>query len=63
MMKKEKKVWAMTTLIACWWLTPNQTQSQQDSAKAVILNEVVVTATKFTKSQSETGKVLTVIDE
>ncbi|MEK6782526.1 MAG: TonB-dependent receptor [Bacteroidota bacterium] len=61
-MKKEKKVWAIT-LIAFWWLVPNQTNAQQDSVKLYNLNEVVVTATKFPKSQSETGKVLAIIDE
>jgi vitamin B12 transporter len=61
-MKKEKKVWAIT-LIAFWWLAPNQTNAQQDSVKSYNLNEVVITATKFPKSQSETGKVLTVVDE
>ncbi len=61
-MKKERKVWAIT-LIACWWLAPNQTIAQQDSVKSYNLNEVVITATKFAKKQSETGKVLTVIDE
>lgn len=61
-MKKERKVWAMT-IIAFWWLAPNQTIAQQDSVKTVNINEIVVTATKFPKSQMETGKVLTVIDE
>ncbi len=61
-MKKEKKVWAMT-LIAFWWLAPNQTNAQQDSTSQTALQEVTVTATKFAKSQSETGKVLTIIDE
>ena len=61
-MKKEKKVWAIT-LIVLWWLAPNQTNAQQDSVKSYNLNEVVITATKFPKNQSETGKVLTVIDE
>ncbi len=61
-MKKERKVWAIT-LIAFWWLAPNQTNAQQDSVKTTQLNEVVVTATKFPKNQVETGKVLTVIDE
>ncbi len=59
-MKKERKVWAIT-LIVLWWLAPNQTNAQQDSVRQ--LNEVVITATKFPKNQSETGKVLTVIDE
>ena len=61
-MRKEKKVWAIT-LIAFWWLAPNQTNAQQDSVKSYSLSEVVITATKFPKNQSETGKVLTVIDE
>jgi Outer membrane cobalamin receptor protein len=61
-MKKERKVWAIT-VIAFWWLAPNQINAQQDSLKTTQLNEVVVTATKFPKSQSETGKVLTVIDQ
>ncbi|MBK5279670.1 MAG: TonB-dependent receptor [Bacteroidia bacterium] len=61
-MKKEKKVWAIT-LIAFWWCAPNQTNAQQDSVKLYNLSEVVITATKFPKSKSETGKVLTVIDE
>ena len=61
-MKKERKVWAMT-LIAFWWLAPNQTNAQQDSIKSFNLNDVLVTATKFPKSVNETAKVLTVIDE
>lgn len=61
-MKKERKVWAMT-LIAFWWLAPNQTNAQQNQDSVRTLNEVVVTATKFPKNQVETGKVLTVIDE
>jgi vitamin B12 transporter len=59
-MKKERKVWTIT-LIVLWWLAPNQTNAQQDSIRQ--LNEVVITATKFPKNLSETGKVLTVIDE
>lgn len=61
-MKKEKKVWAIT-LIALWWLAPNQTNAQQDSIRSSNLDPVVITATKFPKNVSETGKVLTVIDE
>jgi vitamin B12 transporter len=61
-MKKEKKVWAIS-LIAFWWLAPNITNAQQNQDSVRTLNEVVVTATKFPKSQNETGKVLTVIDE
>jgi vitamin B12 transporter len=61
-MKKEIKVWAMT-MIACWCWVPTQTNAQQDSLSTTTLREVVVTATKFPKNVSETGKVLTVIDE
>ncbi|WP_333820464.1 TonB-dependent receptor plug domain-containing protein [Ohtaekwangia sp.] len=61
-MKKERKVWAMT-LIALWLLAPSKTNAQQDSVVTSNLEEIVVTATKFPKSQSETGKVLTIIDE
>jgi vitamin B12 transporter len=60
-MKKEKKVWAIT-LIVLWWLAPDQVNAQQNQDSVRILNEVVVTATKFPKNQNETGKVLTVID-
>lgn len=51
------------TLIAFWWLAPNLTFAQQDSLAQKTLEEIVVTATKFPKSQTETGKVLTVITE
>jgi vitamin B12 transporter len=61
-MKKEIKVWAMT-MIACWFWAPTQTTAQQDSLASTTLREVVVTATKFPKNASETGKVLTIIDE
>jgi vitamin B12 transporter len=61
-MKKEIKVWAMT-VIACWLWVPTQTSAQQDSLSATTLRDVVITATKFPKNISETGKVLTVIDE
>lgn len=61
-MKKEIKVWAIT-LIACWLWTPTKTMAQQDSLSSTTLREVVVTATKFPKNVSETGKVLTIIDE
>jgi vitamin B12 transporter len=37
--------------------------AQKDSLSTKTLDEVVVTATKFEKKQSETGKVLLVIDE
>lgn len=61
-MKKEIKVWAMT-MIACWFWVPTQTNAQQDSLSSTTLREVVVTATKFPKNVSETGKVLIIIDE
>ncbi len=60
-MKKEKRIWAVS-LIALGWLAPLLTNAQQDSIKSYNLNEVVITATKFPKSISETGKALTVID-
>lgn len=61
-MKKEKRVWAIV-LIALGLLTPHLTIAQQDSIKSFNLGEVVITATKFPKNSSATGKVLTVIDE
>ncbi len=61
-MKKERKIWAIT-FIVLWWLTPNQTNAQQDSIRSTPLNEVVITATKFPKNVNETAKVLTIIDE
>lgn len=61
-MKKEKRVWAII-LIVLAGLVPTKIFAQQDSLTTRQLNEVVITATKFPKSQSETGKVLTVIDE
>lgn len=60
-MKKEKRVWAIV-LIALGLLAPNLTNAQQDSLQSFDLEEVVITATKFPKSRSETGKVITVID-
>jgi len=60
-MKKENKVWAIT-LIALGLFTSNQVSAQPDSLRTHQLQEVVVTATKFPKNESETGKVLTVID-
>lgn len=61
-MKKEKKVWAITSIVLWLWV-PNQIYAQQDSLTVRQLDEVVVTATKFPKNQSETGKVLSIIDE
>ncbi len=43
-------------------LAAGHTAQSQDSSRVSQLNTVVVTATKFNKKQSETGKVLTVID-
>lgn len=50
------------TLIAFWWLAPNKINAQQQDSTR-LLDEVTVTATKFSKRVSETGKVLHVIDE
>jgi vitamin B12 transporter len=61
-MKKEMKIFAFT-LAACVWLSHLATLAQTDTLTSVRLDEVVVTATKFPKSLSETGKVLIVIDE
>lgn len=61
-MKKERKVWAITSMVL-GLLAPNQIHAQPDSMQVRQLREVVVTATKFPKNQSETGKVLTIIDE
>jgi vitamin B12 transporter len=61
-MKKERKVWAITSIVL-WLLAPNQINAQQDASAVHQLEEVVITATKFPKNQTETGKVLTIIDE
>jgi vitamin B12 transporter len=61
-MKKERKVWAIT-LIVLWLWVPNQMNAQPDSLSVRQLDEVVITATKFPKNKSETGKVLTIIDD
>lgn len=50
------------TLIAFWWLAPNKINAQQQDSTR-LLDEVTVTAAKFSKSVGETGKVLHVIDE
>jgi vitamin B12 transporter len=59
-MKKEKKVWAIT-LIVLWWLAPNQTNAQQDSVR--LLNEVVVTGTRFELPVKKSGKTIYQISE
>ncbi len=61
-MKKEKSVWVITAM-TCWLWAPTNLQAQQDSLRSTTLSEVVVTATKFAKNVSETGKVLAVIDQ
>lgn len=60
-MKKEKSVWVITAM-TFWLWAPNQTNAQSDTLTTT-LREVVVTATKFAKPVSETGKVVTIIDE
>lgn len=40
-----------------------QTQAQEDSTKVTSLSEVVITATRFPKKVSETGKVISVISK
>ncbi|MGN7720041.1 TonB-dependent receptor plug domain-containing protein [Chitinophaga sp. 22620] len=54
-MKKKSSVLTFGLLAICY------AASAQDSAQVSQLNTFVVTATKFAKKQSETGKVLTVI--
>ncbi|MCS6974913.1 MAG: TonB-dependent receptor [Cyclobacteriaceae bacterium] len=46
-----------------WLGAPNPIHAQTDTTTATSLREVVVTATKFAKPVSETGKVVTIIDE
>ncbi len=58
-MKKERKVWAIT-LIAFWWRAPNQMNARKIEDSVRTLNEVVITAAKFSKNQLEAGKVVTV---
>lgn len=58
-MKKERKVWAF--FIVLGWLAPDL-QAQQDTLRTLKLDTVVITATKYPKNKSETGKVLTIID-
>ncbi|MBO9153305.1 TonB-dependent receptor plug domain-containing protein [Chitinophaga sp. GCM10012297] len=54
-MKKKSTMLTFSLLAICY------AASAQDSAQVSQLNTFVVTATKFAKKQSETGKVLTVI--
>ena len=60
-MKKEN-LFCFSTLVVClyWSQVPGFAQSQPDSVR--LLNEVVITATKFPKAQHETGKVIVVLD-
>ena len=60
-MKKERAFFVTLMMVASW-LTPCLVIAQQDSIKTLRLDEIVITATKFPKSSSETGKVLTIID-
>ena len=61
-MKKGKYFFAIALTIIIGFAN-HPLNAQQDSIPATGLDEVVVTATKFAKSQSETGKVMTIIDE
>jgi vitamin B12 transporter len=63
-MKKEKKVWALT-LLAFWWLSPNQSNAQQqtDSIKTTTLDEVVVTATRTEQPIIEVPRSVSVISK
>jgi vitamin B12 transporter len=61
-MQKEKKVWAMCSVLLGMFTT-GQAIAQQDTIKSYGLQEVVITATKFPKSRSETGKVLNIITQ
>jgi vitamin B12 transporter len=63
-MKKEKNnaaiKWIAKGVLFCISFT---TYGQIDSVKTHHLDEVVITATKFSKNQSETGKEVSIIDE
>lgn len=61
-MKKGNYVftWALSIMLG---LAIHPAIAQLDSVSTTSLNDVSVTATKFAKSQTETGKVLTIIDE
>ncbi|MFT4018290.1 MAG: TonB-dependent receptor [Agriterribacter sp.] len=48
-------------LLAAFLLSSVSAAAQQDSTKGTSLNEVVITATRFPKKVSETGKVISVI--
>ena len=60
---KKKKCFFTTISIALISLAADQASAQQDSISTLSLADVTVTAAKFAKSQTETGKVLTIIDE
>ena len=60
---KKKKCFFTTISIALISLAADQASAQQDSITTLSLADVTVTAAKFAKSQTETGKVLTIIDE
>ena len=59
-MKKEFRVWAMT-FIVLWWLAPNEIFCQQDSLDQQYLDEVVISAGKFSKKRAENGRVVVII--
>lgn len=48
-------------LLAALLFSSSRIFAQQDSVKATSLNEIVVTATRFPKKVSETGKVISII--
>lgn len=60
-MKKENLFWSCI-LVNClnWSASTGVAQTPQDSIR--LLTEVVITATRFPKSQRETGKVMVVVD-
>lgn len=61
-MKEEFMHWMMMVLVINLMPAKQSKAFQKDTLRTVNLRDVVVTATKFPKNQTETGKVLTVID-
>ncbi len=61
-MKKEKKVWAIS-LIALGWLAPQLSIAQQYKDTLRVLNEVVVTGTKFDLPVEKSGKFILKLNE
>lgn len=62
-MNKEKNVWAIASLIAFWWLAPNQINAQQDSIKTQDLSDVVITASRQGTVLLETPRTVSVITQ